>query len=74
MDNTCLVINDESQEMEYVRCVWNNNAEFYKSRSPDAVSDFQSHHILGIAALRNIFVGEELYCGYSSSIFLGAEN
>lgn len=52
---------DEAPEVERVQRMRNNSVEFYKTRSPDSASCFQSHHILDLQAVRDMNVGESLY-------------
>lgn len=58
---------DEAPEVERVWCEWNNNGQFYKTRSMDGASDFHSHLILSIQTLLNVNVGEEQRCNCGSS-------
>lgn len=58
---------DEIPEVALVRCVRNNNVEFYQEKFSDAASDFYYHLILRIWTVRNIKVGEKLQCDCCNS-------
>lgn len=53
--------------MHFVWRLLNSNVEFYKTRSPDGASDFQSQFTLLFQGLCNINAAEDLYCNCSSS-------